>query len=85
MNFPQVGAAPLPGQHRILNVHKNVPGVLSTINQIISDTKANISGQVLATDPDIGYIVMDLDRAVAGEVKDKLKALDTSIRTRILY
>jgi D-3-phosphoglycerate dehydrogenase / 2-oxoglutarate reductase len=85
VNFPVVGQPPLPGHHRILNVHKNVPGVLSAINSIISESRANVVGQTLATDPEIGYLVMDLDQGVSEEVKEKVKALPTSIRTRILY
>ena len=68
-----------------MNVHKNVPGVLSNINRIISDLQANVESQVLATDPSVGYLVMDLDRDVSEEVYAKVAALDTSIRTRILY
>ena len=51
------------GRHRILNVHRNVPGVLRDINKIVSDWNANIQSQVLATDSNIGYLVMDLDQA----------------------
>lgn len=85
VNFPQVGQPLLAGKHRILNVHKNVPGVLTAINGIVSATKANVAAQVLATDPSIGYLVMDLDRELSDEVKEQVRALDTSIRTRILY
>jgi D-3-phosphoglycerate dehydrogenase len=85
VNFPQVGQPTLPGHHRILNVHRNVPGVLSAINSIMSESHANVAAQVLSTDPTIGYMVMDLDRGVSDEVKTKIKALPTSIRTRILY
>jgi D-3-phosphoglycerate dehydrogenase len=85
VGFPQIGQPPLPGHHRILNIHKNVPGVLSAINSIISESRANVAAQVLSTDPEIGYLVMDLDRDVSEEVKEKVRALDTSIRTRILY
>jgi len=85
VNFPQIGQPLLPGKHRILNVHRNVPGVLAAINGIISTTHANVSAQVLATDPTIGYLVMDIDRSVSEEVNEQVKALDTSIRTRILY
>ncbi|MGD0673954.1 MAG: phosphoglycerate dehydrogenase [Polyangiaceae bacterium] len=85
VNFPHVDAAPTPGKHRILNVHKNVPGVLRDINRIVSDKGANIAAQVLATDPDIGYLVMDLDQDVSHDVKNALAALETSIKTRILY
>jgi D-3-phosphoglycerate dehydrogenase len=85
VNFPQVDLAPTPGKHRVLNVHRNVPGVLRDINRIVSDKGANIAAQVLATDPDIGYLVMDLDQDVAGDVKNAVGALATSIKTRILY
>jgi len=85
VNFPHVDNAPIPGKYRILNVHKNVPGVLRDINRIVTDRGANIAGQILATDPDIGYLVMDLDQDVALDVKNAIAALSTDIKTRILY
>jgi D-3-phosphoglycerate dehydrogenase / 2-oxoglutarate reductase len=85
VNFPQIDAVPTPNKHRILNVHKNVPGVLRDINRIVSDKGANIAAQVLATDPDIGYLVMDLDQDVSHDVKNAVAALDVNIKTRILY
>jgi D-3-phosphoglycerate dehydrogenase len=85
VSFPQVDLPLTPGKHRILNVHKNVPGVLRDINRLVSDMGANIAAQVLATDPDIGYLVMDLDQDVARDVKNAMAALPTSIKTRILY
>jgi D-3-phosphoglycerate dehydrogenase len=85
VNFPHVDLPMTPGKHRILNVHRNVPGVLRDINRVVSDLGANIAAQVLATDPDIGYLVMDLDQDVAGDVKNAVAALGTNIRTRILY
>jgi D-3-phosphoglycerate dehydrogenase len=85
VNFPNIDSVPVPGKHRILNVHKNVPGVLRDINRIVSDKGANIAAQVLATDPNIGYLVMDLDQDVSRDVKNAMAALETSIKTRILY
>ncbi len=85
VNFPQIELAPSPGTHRILNVHRNVPGVLRDINRTVSDLGANIRAQVLSTDSDIGYLVMDLDHDVSNEVKRGIAALETSIKTRILY
>ena len=85
VDFPQVELPKTPGAHRILNVHKNVPGVLRDINRIVSDASANIEAQMLATDPTIGYLVMDLAKDVSAEVHQKVSALPTSIRTRILY
>jgi D-3-phosphoglycerate dehydrogenase / 2-oxoglutarate reductase len=85
VNFPIIDQSKLPGAHRVLNVHRNVPGVLRDINKIVSDRNANVLGQVLATDPEVGYLVMDLDKEVANEIRAAIKALPTSIRTRILY
>ena len=85
VNFPRIEAPVVPNSHRILNVHRNVPGVLKDINKIVSDLNANIRGQVLSTDNEIGYLVMDLDQNVSGQVKDAIEALSTSIRTRILF
>jgi D-3-phosphoglycerate dehydrogenase len=85
VNFPQVEPPPLRDRHRLLNVHRNVPGVLSRINRIVSDAQANIESQVLATNPAIGYLVMDLNREVSKEVQVQMSALETSIRTRVLY
>ena len=85
VNFPQVEAPAVAGTHRILNVHRNVPGVLKDINRIVSDLNANIHGQVLSTDPDIGYLIMDLDQDVSAQVKAAIEGLPTSIKTRILY
>ncbi len=85
VNFPLVEVPVLRGAHRILNVHRNVPGVLRDINRIVSDLSANITSQVLATDADIGYLVMDINQDVSDEANRAIAALDTTIRTRILY
>ena len=85
VNFPQVELPPLAGSHRVLNVHRNVPGVLRDIHRIVSEKNGNVVGQVLATDEAIGYLVMDLDKEVANEVKTAIRELPTSIKTRILY
>lgn len=85
VNFPHIEAPMSAGAHRILNVHKNVPGVLRDINKIVSDHNANIRAQTLATDADIGYLLMDLDQDVSADVKKAIAALETSIKTRILY
>ena len=49
VNFPQV-ALPQHGEfHRILHIHKNVPGVLNAINTIFAENNINILGQFLQT------------------------------------
>jgi D-3-phosphoglycerate dehydrogenase len=85
VNFPQIEVPVSKDLHRILNVHRNVPGVLRDINKIVSDRNANIRAQVLSTDPEIGYLIMDLDQDVSIDVKRAIAALETSLRTRILF
>ena len=85
VNFPEVELPQTRGTHRILNVHRNVPGVMRDINRIISDKGANIHAQLLTTNPSIGYLIVDLDQDVSHAVKDAVSALDTDIKTRILY
>lgn len=85
VNFPQVSLPPIPETHRILNIHRNVPGVLAAVNNIVSEVGANIDAQRLATTDDIGYLVMDLNREVSDEVHARISALPMNVRTRILY
>jgi D-3-phosphoglycerate dehydrogenase len=84
-NLPAVSLPHNDAVHRILNVHKNVPGVLRDVNRIVSDLNANIDSQILSTEPHIGYLIMDLDKEVSAEVSAAIAALPTSIRTRVLY
>lgn len=73
---------------RIVNVHKNVPGVLSKINTVVATSSVNIVGQSLATNEEIGLLFIDVpilpSDPKAAELRDAIAALETSIRTRLL-
>ena len=85
VNFPEVELPLFNDSHRILNIHKNVPGVLRDINRIIAEMGGNIRAQYLSTQGDVGYLIIDIDQAISHEVKIRLEKLDTNIRTRILF
>lgn len=85
VNFPQVDLPLLEDAHRILNVHRNVPGVLRDINNIIADVGGNIRSQFLATNNEIGYLIIDVDRSISADAKRRIEALETNIRTRVLF
>jgi D-3-phosphoglycerate dehydrogenase len=85
VNFPQVDLPVHSGARRILNVHRNEPGVLGEINSIVSKAGANIQAQYLSTDQKIGYLVMDVEKANAQPLADEIKKLSRSIKTRIVY
>jgi len=84
VNFPNVELPQQRGTNRVLNVHKNVPGVLRDINKIVSESNANIHAQVLSTDPSIGYLIMDLDLDVSEGICRDIAALPTNIATRMI-
>ena len=71
--------------HRILHIHKNVPGVLSEINTQLSSHKINILGQYLKTNDDIGYVVLDVNKNLSKEALQLLKNVKETIRVRLLY
>lgn len=85
VNFPiveppqEIGTA-----HRLINIHKNVPGVLRDVNAIISDLGGNIRRQMLSTDENIGYLVIDIDQDVSLEVHDKLEVASFTIMNRVV-
>lgn len=85
VNFPEVALPEHPGQHRLLHIHKNVPGVLASINQTFSDAGTNIAGQYLQTRGDVGYVVIDLDSEHARQALEGLRQIDATIRTRLLF
>ncbi len=85
VNFPEVELPILKDSHRILNIHKNVPGVLRDITQIIAEKGGNIRSQYLSTNNEIGYLIMDVDQSFSIEVKNSIEKLPTNIKTRVLF
>ncbi|VTU14679.1 D-3-phosphoglycerate dehydrogenase [Variovorax sp. SRS16] len=85
VNFPEVALPSHPGKHRILHVHRNVPGVLSEINRIFSDNHINIASQFLQTNEKVGYVVTDIDAASSDIALEKLAQVPGTIRSRVLF
>ncbi len=83
-NFPNIDVPSQTSGHRLVNIHKNVPGVLGEINGIVSKYGANINRQFLSTDENIGYLIMDLNVEDSQSLKKDVTSLDTSIRTRLI-
>lgn len=85
VNFPNVELPQQQNTHRVLNIHRNIPGVLSKINRIVADMGANIQAQFLSTLNEIGYLIMDVGPELSSEVKDRIEQLDENIKTRLLF
>ena len=82
---PPLSLPPQEGAHRILHIHRNVPGVLSAINTAMADNKINIVGQYLKTNEEIGYVVLDIDRKISNTAVNLLKEVKDTIKVRLLY
>jgi len=85
VNFPEVALPAHPGMHRLLHIHKNVPGVLSQINNIFSENGINIRSQFLQTNEEIGYVVTDIDVEYSKVALEKLNQVKGTIRCRVLF
>lgn len=82
---PALALPPQEGAHRILHIHKNVPGVLSEINTRLSKNGINILAQYLKTNDQIGYVVLDVDKKISAEAFRLLKEVRQTIKVRMLY
>lgn len=82
---PSLSLPPQEGTHRILHIHKNVPGVLSAINTELSKHKINILGQYLKTNEEIGYVVLDVDKRLSSQAQKLLREIKATIKVRLLY
>jgi D-3-phosphoglycerate dehydrogenase len=87
VNFPQVQLQVRPLGARFSYIHRNVPGMLRRLNEVFLQRDINIFGQYLETDSEIGYVVLDADLTghASHEILDDIRALDGTIRARLVY
>ncbi|SHN33879.1 D-3-phosphoglycerate dehydrogenase [Cyclobacterium lianum] len=85
VNFPNIQLPFLQDAHRLIHIHLNEPGIMARINKVLADYEINIVGQYLKTNEKIGYVITDIDKAYSSEVIDELKAINGTIRFRVLY
>ena len=85
VNFPEVALPAHPGKHRLLHIHRNVPGVLQQINTVFGANHNNIASQYLQTHGDIGYVVIDIDATHSDVALASLQDVTGTIRSRLLF
>jgi D-3-phosphoglycerate dehydrogenase len=85
VNFPNIRLPKQQNAHRFLHIHKNVPGIMAKINEVLASFDMNISGQFLSTDAQVGYVISDLDKDYNKEVINALKEIPNTIKFRVLY
>src|SRR5688572_26177145 len=82
---PPVSLPPQAGTHRILHIHRNVPGVLGEINSRLSGRGINITGQYLKTNDEIGYVILDVESKLSKEAFELLKDVPGTVKARMVY
>ena len=84
-NFPDLQPPRINNAHRLIHIHKNVPGILAQINEVFAKHNINIVGEFLVTNPQIGYVITDVDAGYDTQVLNELKAIEQTIKFRLLY
>ncbi len=85
LNFPNIRLPKQNNSHRFLHIHRNLPGVMARINDVLAHYEMNISGQYLSTNKELGYVITDIDRDYNKEVIQALKKVEHTIKFRVLY
>ena len=90
VNFPEVSLRPLDLDQqnvvRVLYIHHNVPGVLKTVNNILSNH--NIEKQFSDSQGDIAYLMADISDVDISDIQSLYEQLEQTpykIATRLLY
>jgi D-3-phosphoglycerate dehydrogenase len=84
-NFPDLQPPRISNAHRLIHIHKNVPGILAKINEVFARHNINIVGEFLVTNPQIGYVITDVNTGYDPEILNELKAIEHTIKFRLLY
>lgn len=84
-NFPDLQPPRVSNAHRLIHIHRNVPGILAKINEVFARHNINIVGEFLVTNPQIGYVITDVNTGYDTQVLEELKAIEQTIKFRLLY
>nr|WP_086940283.1 phosphoglycerate dehydrogenase [Thaumasiovibrio occultus] len=85
VNTPEVSLPEHRDCSRLLHIHENRPGILNQITTIFAEQGINIAAQYLQTGAEIGYVVIDVETERSAEALEQLKAIEGTIRARILH
>ncbi|CCH61736.1 hypothetical protein TBLA_0F01940 [Henningerozyma blattae CBS 6284] len=90
VNFPEVSLRGMDINQqdavRVLYIHRNIPGVLKIVNNILSNH--NIEKQFSDSHGDIAYLIADISNVNFKDIQsiyDQLDATDARIKIRVLY
>jgi D-3-phosphoglycerate dehydrogenase len=85
INLPQLALPVATGEHRLIHVHRNTPGVLAAINSRLAAGGVNIDAQYLGTRGELGYVITDVGIELDHQTVESLQDLPETIRIRVLH
>jgi D-3-phosphoglycerate dehydrogenase len=80
VNFPEISHVEKDAKSRVLNVHRNEPGVIARMNADFAEAGLNIVAQHLQTSGAIGYVITDVDAEISEALLQKLRSEPATIR-----
>lgn len=81
-NLPHCQLEHYPESHRLTHIHRNMPGMLLAINEVLAGRKINIERQVLDTRGDLGYAIYDINQSCDSSLLAELTRVPHTIRVR---
>ncbi len=84
-NFPNLQLPRIDHAHRLVHIHKNVPGIMAQVNKILAKHNVNIVAQFLMTNPLIGYVITDINAQYDKTLLKDLKKIENTLKFRVLY
>jgi D-3-phosphoglycerate dehydrogenase / 2-oxoglutarate reductase len=85
VNLPEVQLPEFSDAHRLLHIHRNVPGILAKINAVFAKYNVNIHAQYLKTNDNIGYVITDVAAGYSEEIINEIKNVEGTIRFRSIF
>src|ERR687897_3344959 len=84
VNLPEVQLPRPAGATRLVLLHRNQPGTLAHVNDLLADGDLNVEQQVFATSGSVGYVVTDVRGPLAPAVVDRMRGMPETIRVDVL-
>jgi D-3-phosphoglycerate dehydrogenase len=85
VNLPRCHLESVPQDHRLVHIHRNIPGMLLAINRVFADRGVNVERQVYETKGTVGYAILDINREWDDGLIRALEAIPNTIRFRVLH
>ena len=84
VNYPDCNMGECKSAGRLLLLHRNVKGMISSYTSILGDANINISDMTNKSRGDYACTLLDVDAPVTKEVEEKLQTLDGVLKVRIV-